>query len=84
MPTTYADTLADFPHTTSGTCSPDEPRVGIDLFDGDPPGHTAIYVRFADGTRWPCRTVEMADAPRAASIIGAWRRQYPYVLDYRS
>ena len=76
-----AATLAQWPHTTADAYL--EEPIGIDLFDADPPGHFAIYARFPDGTRWPCRTVWTGDPAHAASVLAAWSERGE-VHDYRT
>jgi hypothetical protein len=68
-------------HKTAAGWRLQEP-VGIDLFDEENGAFTAIYLRFADGTRWPARTVNMANPQRAAEILAAWSKRGP-VNDYR-
>ena len=58
--------------------------AGIDLFDEVHNGEvqTAIYQRFADGKRWPARTVSRGDRQRHDDIVLAWSRKGT-VNDYR-
>ena len=73
---------ATWTHTTSN--SYDKPRAGIDLFNVEVEGsvHTAIYVRYTDGTRTPARTVFMGDIEHATTCINAWTSR-GIVNDYR-
>lgn len=48
------------------------PLVGVDFFDDEEPGMVTIYVRYADGTRWPARTVNMAVPKHAEDVLLAW------------
>jgi hypothetical protein len=66
--------------TTTDSQSHGEP-VGIDLFS-EFPSQTSIYVRFANGLRFPARTVSNSDIGQ--TVIDAWKSQYPDVRDYRT
>ena len=58
-----------FRHVTATDCH-QEP-VGYDFFDDDREGYTSIYERYSDGTRWPCRMVEM-HCDHAESCLNSW------------
>lgn len=62
--------MRDWKHQTAPANHP-APSVGVDLFDDENPGHTTIYIRFADGKRTPGRDVK-ADNPAFKSILDAW------------
>lgn len=72
------------PHNTASGALHLSPVVGIDLFDDEADGisMTAIYRRFADGTRWFCRTVNMEVSGHADRVIGAWALRGP-INDFR-
>jgi len=55
---------------------------GVDLFDDEEEGFVSIYERFTDGSRWPARTVNMAEKEQAEDVIAAWGEKGE-VRDYR-
>ncbi len=73
-------------HTTTLDSKAHGEPVGIDLFDETCGGipMTAIYERFANGFRFPARTVNMTVHPHAEDVISAWVRKHPDVRDYRA
>jgi len=65
-------------HTTAPTfLGYSQEIVGIDLFDEQVNGEnqTVIYQRFADGKRWPARTVTRKNPEHYTSVIDAWSRR---------
>lgn len=61
-------------HKTSKVCRPHDP-VGLDFFY-EPNGFVAIYERYKDGTRWPCRNVNLENITHAHSVINSWLSKY--------
>ena len=59
----------EWKHTTAANCH--QQPVAIEFFDDEQPGFVSIYERYADGTRWPCRSVNLS-ADHAESVLGAW------------
>ena len=57
--------------------------IGIDLFDDEDEGQFSIYLRFADGSRLPARTVSLDPPAHAASVLAAWISHHGPVNDYR-
>lgn len=73
----------DWKHTTTLDSGRHGEPVGIDLFDDEEPGMVSIYVRHADGTRNPARSVNMTKEEHAANVLGAWSLKGT-VHDYRT
>ena len=75
MPTVFpslAETTAYWPHTTAEQCQGNGREVGVDLFDSPyNAGFVVIYNRFANGLRWPARSIDMNDAS-GPEILAAW------------
>lgn len=61
-------------HTTARDCVSHGAAVGCDLFDDEHPGQVSIYLRFADGTLWPARTVD-PNAPHGPEVLSAWQNR---------
>ena len=74
-------------HTTSKCSTSHGEPIGIDLFDDEFTDEfgpqTSIYLRHADGTRWPARSVSMCEAKHYQSVIGSWATRGD-VNDYRT
>lgn len=59
-------------HTTTLDSRRHGEPVGIEFYDDERPGFVSIYEIFADGTRFPCRTVNLENHEHAKSILDAW------------
>lgn len=68
-------------HQTAEQSVGNGPTVGVDLFDDEYEGQVSIYTRFANGTRWPARTL-LKSADHFDEVLAAWTKGD--VNDYRS
>ena len=73
---------SEWKHTTTLDNRGHGEPVGVDLFDDEQNGFVSIYQRFADGTRFPARTVNLSNAAHAEVVILAWMARGE-VADYR-
>jgi hypothetical protein len=64
---------------------PQEPRIGIDLFDDEQRGFITIYVRLPNGKRTPARSIiaTRQHQKHAQTCLNAWASCHPIVNDYR-
>ena len=77
------NTATDWKHQTTNNSRAHGEPVGVDLFDDERDGFTTIYVRHADGTRYPARDVAMSKPAHAKSVIEAWQTRGD-THDYRT
>jgi len=77
------DPAREWKHQTTKDSRRHGDPVGVDLFDDEQEGMTTIYVRHADGTRYPARDVFMGKPEHAKSVLEAWQTRGP-TNDYRT
>ena len=74
---------SEWKHSTTTCVLSHGDEVGVDLFDDEVEGQVSIYLRFANGKRFPARTVEMSEVEHARRVLGGWAKRGP-VNDYRT
>jgi hypothetical protein len=70
----------EWKHTTAKDAYNDP--VGVDFFDDEQDGFVSIYLRDANGKRFPARTVDMSKKEHAKEVLLAWMERGP-LHDYR-
>lgn len=80
---TFTDTR--WKHQTADNSRTHGEPIGYDLFDDEPgyEGQTALYERFKDGLRWPCRTINPENKEHHESVLSSWESRGLPFNDYR-